>query len=1112
MNGFLPRRNLFFNMPSTPPDRRRTTETGTPTAAPPLPFDALFEGSPLAASLTRSSDGCLLAVNRAWEEMTGFRREQVLGRTTLDLGLWASEDDRRHYLDHLGQVGDVRCMTVVEGRQRHVRIHTSVLPGEEPLLLVYLLDIEHEAEAQQQRERTQAALEAANHDLQQQVELHGVIEKLALVGHWTDALGDDEVVFSPGLHEITGLAPSPTLLRGQGRGGIHPDDLPAWMAAREARDGREVDFRWTRPDGVQRWLRTRISQTAVKGVPRTDFGVVQDITAQREAIQAQAQQLQLLQHITARVPGVVFQSRMPVRGWGSFEFVSDMVRDLFDLTPAQLYRDGRVLFSRVHPDDQKAMGLSIWECTNRLVPWRTVFRVNHPGKGVRWCSAEGLPQAQPDGSVLWHGYAHDVTEARQAAQALERQHRMLDAVRQAQAAYIEADDKRQAFEGLLQALLTVTDSAYGFVGEVLYSPQGQPYLKTHAITDISWDEASRRLFAEQMDSGMEFHNLKTLFGHALSTGQTVITNQPEDDPRRGGLPHGHPPMSSFLGIPLELGDRLIAMVGLANAPGGYCEDDVEFLQPLLGTVRQLVLARRGHAERLRSRLQLQATSELLAEKTSTLQATLDSISQGLSKVGPDGRVTVYNRRLLELLDLPEELLSSQPTHEQIVHYQTGRGDFGPDHSLVEPAARDYIALRTVPTPEKYWRRTCDGRTLEIRSRTLPEGGMVRTYTDVTSYIETEEALKDERQRLEWVLEATGPGIWELDIATQMTQYSDRWAALLGYTRQELQPPTRETWRTLVHPDDLGRAQAQLQAHLHGETPVYDCDLRMRHKHGAWLWFNDRGRVHRRDQDGRPLYMSGTLLDIHERVTAQEEVRALNASLERRVAERTAELERSMRDMEVISYSIAHDLRAPLRSVNGFASLVGELDGERLSPEGRLMFERIVSASRNMGQMISDMLELLRVVRVEIEPVSVDMNALARSVVEALAPGVPHASLQLHPLPMVMGDAKLLRQLLSNLMDNALKYSRHREAPLIELGFDPARRAFYLRDNGMGFDMAHAHKLFGLFQRLHAGANAPGGTGVGLAIVARTLERHGGRIWAEALPGQGATFWWTLPMG
>lgn len=1098
-------------MPPARPESR--SEPGLPEGAAPLAFAQLFEEAPLAAVVTRRADGGVLAVNSAWEALTGLTRGQSVGRTLLALGLWRGDEEWRCYLESLHRREGFRCTSVIGGHQRHLHLASSALAGREPLLLVYLTDIGPEVQAERARDQAQEALQVACQSLQHQVELHKTIEKVARVGHWINTAADDEVIWSPGLFEITGLSPKASMLHSEGRGGIHPDDMPAWQAARDARDGREVEFRWTRPDGQVRWMRTRISQTSVKGVSRTDFGVVQDITEQREAIQTHESQARLLRDITARIPGVVFQARMPVRGWGRFEFVSDVTRELFALEPEQMVQDSRTLFTRLHPDDQRAMAESIHDATVRLTPWRLSFRFLHPERGLRWCAAEGLPQLQADGSVLWHGYAHDETEARQAAQAMERQHRMLEAVREAQAAYIEADDKRRTFEGLLQALLSVTDSAFGFVGEVHYDASGQPYLKTHAITDLAWDEASRRTMAEQAGSGLEFRNLHTLFGQALATGRTVLSNDPAADPRSAGLPPGHPPLSAFLGVPLAVGERLVAMVALANAPGGYRAEDEEFLQPLLGAVRELVLARRGRAERQRARLQLQATGALLTEKSSALQMTLDSISQGLAKVDAGGRVTIYNRRFLELLDLPDELMSSHPPQELVLRFQNQRGDFGPGMSLVEPAARSHVATAEMATsvPEKYWRRTREGRTLEIRTRLLPEGGMVRTYTDVTSYIQVEEALRDERQRLEWVLEATGPGIWELDVVAEMAMYSERWASLLGYTLRELDPPTRETWRALVHPEDLGRAEHELRAHLNGRTPVYDCDLRMRHKQGDWIWFNDRGRVHRRDGDGRPLYMSGTLLDIHARVTAQEQVRSLNASLERRVAERTAELERSMRDMEVISYSIAHDLRAPLRSVNGFASLVLETDSETLSPKGRLMFERIVSASRNMGQMISDMLELLRVVRVEIEPESVDMNLLARSVAEALAPGVPQARVELHPLPRVMGDAKLLRQLLANLMDNALKYSRHRPDPVIELGFDEARGAFYLRDNGMGFDMAHAHKLFGLFQRLHVGSTAPSGTGVGLAIVARTLERHGGRIWAEAEPGAGATFWWTLPM-
>jgi len=1068
-------------------------------------FEAMFLSMPVAASLSRMADGRLLAVNDAWVELCGVSRADALGRTTVELGHWFDASDRARYVASLSQADKLVDLRLGHHKTHRICLRTRRLHVDnEALLLVYLTEVDKEQE-------TGPALQTANRELQQQVELHGAIEKLARVGHWTNASSDQDVIWSPGLYELAGIDPAPVLSRAQGRGGIHPDDLPAWLKARETLDGRVVEYRWTRPDGQQRWLRTRMGQTAVAGNPQTDFGVVQDVTAEREATQAQAAQLELIQNIAARVPGIMFQAQLMRDGRGSFPYVSDAVSELLELDPTVLKNDGFALLDRVHPDDRKPFLRSLAASMRGPSTWGMDFRVELPRGGLRWFRAEALPQREPDGSTLWHGFAHDVTETRIAAQALERQHRMLDAVRRAQTVFIEADDKRKAFEGLLDALLNVTGSGYGFVGEVLYDMREQPYLKTHAITNIAWDAASRRMHDEQLESGMEFRNTRTLFGHALLTGETVIANDPNNDPRAGGRPSGHPGMSSFLGVPIAVGDRLVAMVGLANQPGGYSPADVEFLQPLLGAVRQLVLAWRGHAERRRARLQFQATSALLAEKSAALQLTFDSISQGLTMVDAEGRVRFYNQRMLELLGLPEALLQAQPHQDEVLAFQAARGDFGENGSLLDASLRALVDRNaSVPLPDNYLRRTRDGHVLDIYTRTLPDGGYVRTHTDVTSYVRAEEELREERQRLQWVLEATRPGIWETSIETWAMTINDRWAEMLGYTVAELQPTTFDTWRTLVHPMDLDRAQRVLQRHWTGELPYYECDVRMRHKAGHWVWINDRGRVHRRDESGKALYMSGTHLDISDRVAAQEEVRALNASLERRVSERTAELERSMKDMEAISYSIAHDLRAPLRSVNGFAALIADEEGERLSPVAQDMFRRITRSSRSMGQMISDMLELLRVVRVDLDAVPVDMNALAHSVVDTLAPDVPQARIDLQPLPAVMGDATLLRQVLVNLMDNALKYSRHQMKPEMVLGFDAERRAFYLRDNGMGFDMAHAGKLFGLFQRLHAGSEVPG-TGVGLAIVARIIERHGGRIWADATAGAGATFWWTLPL-
>ncbi|MFN7122739.1 MAG: PAS domain-containing protein [Hydrogenophaga sp.] len=1076
-----------------------------------LPFDAIFMAAPLPASVSRWHDGRLLAVNDAWVAITGLSREEAIGRTTVELGHWRGTGERDRFLLNLPSPDEVQVLHFKDGHAHRVRMHASALDAvSEKLLLVYFTETTREQEAEVALAQSNEALKQANVALQQRVELHIAIEKLARVGHWMIGEIAEHVQWSPGMYDITGVAYQHPVSREVGRGGIHPDDMPAWLEARAALDSREVEFRWLRPDGQQRWFRTRLSQTSVAGNPQTDFGVVQDITAERQATEQLARQLDLLQNIAQRVPGMMFQAKLTPEGRSTILYVNDAAREMLGVEPEALQSDARILFQRVHADDRAEVIASLATSARELSYWRQTYRVDLPDRGLRWYRVEAVPQREPDGSVIWHGFTADVTDARLAAQRVERQQRMLEAVRRAQAVFIETEEKRTAFEGLLDAFIQLTSSGYGFVGEVLYDVNDKPYLRTHAITNIAWDEMSRRMYTDQLDAGMTFSNLKTLFGHALSTGLPVIANHPRSDPRAAGMPKGHPPMDAFLGIPLAVGDRLVAMVGLANQPEGYSEADIEFLQPLLGAVRQLVLAWRSLQERKRTRNQLEATSALLAEKSAALQATLDSITQGLTKIDAQGRVLFYNRRVLELLDLPDELMSRRPSLNDVLSFQRERGDFGPDLELVEPAARRYLEQpESGVLPDHYWRKTKDGRTLEIRSRTLADGGVVRTFNDVTSYISTQEALREERQRLAWVLDATRPGIWETNLSELTLSINERWAEMLGYTLAELEPVTYETWRSRVHPDDLVKADVVRDRHVSGELPFYDCDLRLKHKDGHWVWINTRGRVHQRDSDDRALYMSGTHLDISERVAAQEQIHALNASLEQRVRERTAELERTMRDMEAISYSIAHDLRAPLRSVNGFAQVIVEEEGDRLSESGRQLFERIARSSRNMGQMITDMLELLRVVQVELDAQPVCMADLASAVADSLAPQVPEARIEVGALPDALGDATLLRQVLSNLLDNALKYSRHQSEPMVMVGFDAAASAYFVRDNGMGFDMARANKLFGLFQRLHAGTDVPG-MGVGLAIVARIIERHGGSIWAESAPGQGACFWFRVP--
>jgi signal transduction histidine kinase len=255
-------------------------------------------------------------------------------------------------------------------------------------------------------------------------------------------------------------------------------------------------------------------------------------------------------------------------------------------------------------------------------------------------------------------------------------------------------------------------------------------------------------------------------------------------------------------------------------------------------------------------------------------------------------------------------------------------------------------------------------------------------------------------------------------------------------------------------------------------------------------------------------------EVQSRREAEDEVRRLNAGLEERVAQRTEQLEASNRELEAFAYSVSHDLRAPLRGIDGFGHALLEDYGDSLDEEGKDFLRRIRNATQHMGRLIDDMLKLSRLTRAEMRRASVDVSDMAARTAAVLAEEHPEhrVDVRIEPGIVVDGDPELLSVVVENLMDNAWKFSGKTEDATIEVcrsSFDAGEQGFLVRDNGVGFDMAYAGKLFGAFQRLHRSEEFPG-TGVGLATVQRVVNRHGGRVWAEAAVDQGATFHVALP--
>jgi len=232
-----------------------------------------------------------------------------------------------------------------------------------------------------------------------------------------------------------------------------------------------------------------------------------------------------------------------------------------------------------------------------------------------------------------------------------------------------------------------------------------------------------------------------------------------------------------------------------------------------------------------------------------------------------------------------------------------------------------------------------------------------------------------------------------------------------------------------------------------------------------------------------------------------------------VRKQAAELEAANKDLESFGYSVSHDLRAPLRAINGYSNILRESCGDKLGDENKRVLGKIIESTQRMETLIEDLLAFSQLGRRPISAVEIDMDELAREVVDELrgVPGQQVPQCVLKPLPVGWGDRSLIRQVWFNLLSNAIKFTGTREVPSIELGgvSEDARNVYYVKDNGAGFDMRYYDKLFGVFQRLHSTREFPG-TGVGLAIVQRVVVRHGGRAWAEGKPGEGATFYFALP--
>jgi PAS domain S-box-containing protein len=524
-----------------------------------------------------------------------------------------------------------------------------------------------------------------------------------------------------------------------------------------------------------------------------------------------------------------------------------------------------------------------------------------------------------------------------------------------------------------------------------------------------------------------------------------------------------------------------------------------------GSLKHLFTTIHDVTERLQAEQALRDKERLLAEAQRVA-------SLGNWVVDMPTRTAVWSTELYRVLGLdPAQGVPTTEAFLAVVHPD--------DRERLLQALRQatrHPALAGFRLEHRIWR---DGEVRHVEQRGQVEfdaqgraSRLFGTTMDITDRVESARLARDYKDMLEQAEALVRLGSWAVDTGIERLTISAQLFRNVGLEPAD-QPPSDEVYLSRLHPQDRA-AVAEDMRRIRAGLPVEELVFRTNPEHGPVRWLRRTVRMATgRPEDQAPRYI-GTLLDITDAVEAEAQLRTVNLELEKRVATRTQELQVANRELEAFSYSVSHDLKAPLRGIDGYSQLLDEEYGPRLDDDGRLFVQRIRQGVRQMGELINDLLEYSRMERRDVAQAPVALAPLVDSILQHYRADIERLGvevmLDVPPLTLAL-DREGMSVVLRNLIGNALKFSAEARPPRIEVGVrvEPQGRILWVRDNGVGFDMKYHDRIFGIFQRLHR-AEAFAGTGVGLALVAKAVSRMGGRVWADSAPGAGATFFLEFP--
>lgn len=502
-------------------------------------------------------------------------------------------------------------------------------------------------------------------------------------------------------------------------------------------------------------------------------------------------------------------------------------------------------------------------------------------------------------------------------------------------------------------------------------------------------------------------------------------------------------------------------------------------------------------------------------KEKQFRQLFENAPNGILMVNQQGKIKLVNTQIEKLFGYNRDELLGQsvemlmPGRSRAQH-PAYRDDFKSNPTArAMGAGRDLFGLR----------KNGSEFPVEIGLNPLDtEQGMMvlGTIADITQRKRSEEALRESEEQLQTVIENLSEGLVISELDGQLIHWNRAALKMHGFTSLDECLLKLPEFENIFKLSTLDGSVLSLDkwplARIIDEEYLRDYEIRIRRIDSDWERIFSYGGAIVSEPSGKQLAFV-TITDITERKQAQEALRRLNETLEQRVAERTAQLEAANKELEAFSYSVSHDLRAPLRHINGFSQALLEDCADKLDETGKGYLQEVREASQEMAQLIDDMLQLARVTRSEIRREAVNLSELASEIVADFQKIESERAITVNIEEGIStyGDKQLLKIILVNLLGNAWKFTSNREDAEIAFGQEQidGREVFFVRDNGAGFDMTYADKLFGAFQRLHSSSDFEG-TGIGLATVQRIVNRHGGRVWAEGEVAKGAVFYFTLP--